>query len=80
MSVEEAPVMARKTGTDKAVAILGGKSATARRLGITPQAVDNWDGVVPLRWLFKLEEWTGVSREELRPDLFMRQRPKERVG
>lgn len=36
---------------------------------ITPQAVSQWKRVPPA-WCIALEEKTGVSRHELRPDIF----------
>lgn len=65
-----------QTGADRAIAILGGKSAAARQLGVSPQAVDQWKRI-PIRHLFVLERLTGVSREELRPDLYLPPRPKK---
>lgn len=41
----------------------------ARRLGITPQALSQWDRVPPLRVL-EVERITGVPRHELRPDIY----------
>ena len=37
--------------------------------GISPQAVSQWKRVPPA-WCIQLEEKTGVSRHELRPDIF----------
>src|SRR5262245_22071820 len=51
----------------------GCQSALARQLGITTQAVYLWmrsDRPVPARWLLKVEALTGLSRYELRPDIF----------
>jgi len=44
-------------------------SALARLLGITPQSVADWNDIPPERCL-KIESLTGVSRYELRPDIY----------
>lgn len=52
----------------RAIERIGGGTALARALGITPQAVDQWR-ICPPHWLLKIEDLTGVSKEELRPDM-----------
>ncbi len=52
----------------------GGPAALARSLEelgerITPQAISQWK-VVPPEKVLKVEQITGVSRYELRPDVF----------
>ena len=47
----------------------GGAGSLASRLGITAQAISQWDQVPPLRVL-EVERVTGVSRCDLRPDLY----------
>ncbi len=46
-----------------------GPAEIARRLGISSQAVSQWKKAPPA-WCIQLEEKTGVSRHELRPDIF----------
>lgn len=53
----------------RAVATVGGQAEFARLIGITAQAVSQWDEVPPLRVL-AVERISGVSRQELRPDLY----------
>jgi DNA-binding transcriptional regulator YdaS (Cro superfamily) len=53
----------------KAVKAVGSASELARRLDITPSAVLQWDEVPPLRVL-DVERVSGVSRHELRPDMY----------
>lgn len=54
----------------KAKEVAGGPAALARALGtITPQAVSQWKRV-PAEWVIKVESVTGISRHELRPDIF----------
>lgn len=52
---------------------LGGPSAAARALGISkPSVVMNWRtrGQVPAERVLEIETATGISRHELRPDIF----------
>lgn len=54
----------------------GGQSALARALGLRSQgSVSSWiaKGRVPAERVLPIEELTGVSRHDLRPDLY----PKE---
>ena len=46
-----------------------GPSALARQLGITPTAVIQW-GRVPAARVIEVERFTGISRHDLRPDIF----------
>lgn len=56
----------------KAAEKVGGQAALAKRLGITSQAVNRMcaTGRVPAERVLAIEEATGVSRHELRPDLY----------
>ncbi|GAN49669.1 Cro/CI family transcriptional regulator [Methylobacterium radiotolerans] len=54
---------------NRAVRAVRFKAALARAIGISTQAVDKWD-VVPAERVLKVEEITGVSRHDLRPDVF----------
>lgn len=53
----------------RAVDNVGGQAKFARLIGVTAQAVSQWDEVPPLRVL-TVERVSGVSRHELRPDLY----------
>jgi len=64
-----------KDGLQKAVGIVGGYTALARKLGIDRNAIRRWHNV-PDHWIIKIEHLTGVPREELRPDLYLAPRPK----
>ena len=55
----------------KAIDRAGGKRALARELGIAHQAVSKWQKVPVLRVL-EIERLTGVSRHDLRPDVYPR--------
>ena len=56
-------------GLKAAVEAVGGLRALARLLGITHQAILQWDKV-PAERLLEIERVTGVARERLRPDLY----------
>ena len=53
----------------QAIRKLGGYTALARELGVSRPAVAQWRQVPALRVL-AVERLTGVSRHELRPDLY----------
>lgn len=53
----------------RAVKLSGGQAEFARLIGITAQAVSQWEEVPPLRVL-EVERVSGVSRHDLRPDLY----------
>jgi DNA-binding transcriptional regulator YdaS (Cro superfamily) len=57
------------TPLHRAITAAGGLTRLATSLGITKQAVAQWDEVPPLRVL-EVERASGVSRHELRPDLY----------
>ena len=54
---------------------LGMQSKLARHLGVTRQAISDWP-VVPINRLNEVEQFTGIDRAMLRPDIF--ERPKKR--
>ncbi len=53
----------------RAIAILGGESATAKALGLTKQAVWWWYRCPDVH-VVAMEELTGIPGRELRPDLY----------
>ncbi|WP_447651584.1 YdaS family helix-turn-helix protein [Pseudomonas abietaniphila] len=57
---------------DRAVAAAGSQSSLARTLSCTPQNVQRMcaTGHVPAKHVLKIEAATGVSRHDLRPDLY----------
>lgn len=61
------------TAIDRAIAQVGSQSALARALGISQNAVSRWQrGVnpVPAEQVIPIEEATGISRHDLRPDIY----------
>ncbi|MBA6142313.1 helix-turn-helix domain-containing protein [Pseudomonas juntendi] len=56
----------------RAAKVAGGQSALARILKVTPQAVQKMcaSGRVPAERVLEIEKATGVSRHELRPDIY----------
>ena len=61
-----------QTAIQRAADLIGGQSALARSLKVTPQAVQKMcaTGRVPAERVLDIEKATGVSRSELRPDLY----------
>lgn len=59
---------------EKAVAACGSQSELARRLGLKPQSVQGWvtNGRIPAERVLEVECASGVSRHDLRPDLYPR--------
>lgn len=56
-------------GLKLAIEAAGGLRALARLLGITYQAIQQWERV-PAERVVEIERLTGVPRERLRPDLY----------
>jgi DNA-binding transcriptional regulator YdaS (Cro superfamily) len=64
---------------ERAVEIAGGQQALAGKLGVRYQAVQKWiRGVVPAERVLAIEGATGVSRHELRPDIYPRESRRSR--
>ncbi len=63
---------AKLSPIERACDLAGGQSALARQLGCTPQNVQKMcrTGHVPSNHVLKIERVTGVSRHELRADLY----------
>lgn len=59
----------RDPGLRAAIESAGGVSELARRVGISQPSISNWDKV-PAERVLAVESATGVSRLQLRPDLY----------
>ena len=69
------PSKSRKpSAIQRAAAAVGGQSALARAVNVAPQAVQKWcaTGNVPAERVIPVEAISGVSRHDLRPDLYPR--------
>lgn len=63
----------RKKVVVRAVEAGGGQQAVAKKLGVSYQAVQKWlNSGVPADRVLAVESATGVSRHELRPDIYPR--------
>lgn len=59
----------RDEGLDRAIDAVGGVAELARKIGISQPSVSNWVKV-PVQRVIAVEAATGVSRDQLRPDLY----------
>jgi DNA-binding transcriptional regulator YdaS (Cro superfamily) len=64
----------KNTPLQRAVTLAGSQTELARRIGVQQAHVWNWlnrsKGKVPGEHVIPIEKATGVSRHELRPDLY----------
>ena len=60
---------------NRAIQTMGSRLAVADELGITRQAMHQWQKI-PARHVLALESMSGVSRYEMRPDVFGRVPPR----
>ena len=61
------------TGIEKVISIYGSQVAASKELGISSSLLNHWVRgrfAIPANRCVELEKKTGVSRAELRPDLF----------
>lgn len=66
---------------NRAIKSVGSGSELARGLNITRQAISQWE-ITPIERVLEVEAVTGVSRFELRPDIFsvpLAQKAQERI-
>ena len=66
-----------ESGLAKAVEVAGGQTALAEKIGVKQQLVWHWlyrrPGGVPAEYVLPIERETGVSRHDLRPDIYPRE-------
>jgi hypothetical protein len=62
-------------GLKAAVKKVGSITNLAKLLGVTTQAISQWE-CVPLNRVLEIEHITKVDRERLRPDLFKRRKQR----
>ena len=67
--IEFVPMRDRTEALERAIKAVGGLAGLAVPLGVSIQAVSQWEEVPPLRVL-AVERLSGVPRHELRPDLY----------
>jgi DNA-binding transcriptional regulator YdaS (Cro superfamily) len=64
------PFMKKRSKTVTEIIVsLGSLSEVARRLGVSRQAIAQWDKV-PVKHLRVISEMTGIPCQKLRPDLY----------
>lgn len=63
---------------ERAIAAAGGTQALANKCGVKYQAVQKWARFkrIPAERVLQIERLTGVSRHDLRPDLYPREKPR----
>jgi DNA-binding transcriptional regulator YdaS (Cro superfamily) len=64
---------AYEEGLQRAIKAAGGIRALARLLGMSMQALSQWNRI-PAERLLQVESVTKVPREKLRPDLYRKKR------
>ena len=61
------------TYLEKAISVAGGQVALGKAIGVSQQRISWWltkSGRVPAEFCVPIERATGVSRHDLRPDIF----------
>jgi DNA-binding transcriptional regulator YdaS (Cro superfamily) len=67
--------MAKKSPLERAVELAGGQSAFARLHDVKQPTVWNWlkNKRIPAEFVLATEKETGISRHDLRPDIYPRE-------
>jgi len=52
----------------------GGMRPLAKAIGVTYQAIQSWRKRIPAERVLDVEHATGIPKEELRPDLYVRKK------
>jgi DNA-binding transcriptional regulator YdaS (Cro superfamily) len=67
MRYEKMPLPLRR-----AIDAMGSQLELARALGLPKQSINNWRRIPP-HHVIRIEKLTGVSRHDLRPDIYPRE-------
>lgn len=67
--MEQKPAWRNNERTRNAIEKSGGLSALSRQIGITRQAISQWDRI-PAEQCRQVSEISGVPLHELRPDIY----------
>lgn len=72
--------MTNKDSLKKAISLAGGQRRLAAALGIKQPSISEWlrRGQIPVERVARVTQVTGMTREELRPDIFGLAEPTER--
>jgi DNA-binding transcriptional regulator YdaS (Cro superfamily) len=67
---------------DRAIEAVGGRRQLAEACGVRYQAVHKWrkQGRIPAERVLTIERVSGVSRSELRPDLYPPDEDEQRLA
>lgn len=62
----------RPSIVERVISAYGGGSALARRIGVSRNAISQWhaSGRIPAERVLEIERLTGVSRHDIRPDIY----------
>nr|DAH64333.1 MAG TPA: Putative antitoxin of bacterial toxin-antitoxin system, YdaS/YdaT [Caudoviricetes sp.] len=57
---------------EKAISVAGSQEKLGNCIGVSQQRISYWLGKkkIPAEYVILIEEHTGISRDELRPDLY----------
>lgn len=65
-------IVGMESALEAAIKVAGTSQKFAEMIGVTPQAISQWRRVPALRVL-TVEKATGISRHDLRPDIYPRE-------
>lgn len=60
---------------DAAVVAAGNQTRLAKAIGVSHQAITHWRRI-PAELVIRVEQATGIPREQLRPDIFLAPRAR----
>lgn len=68
------PTLYGMNGLERAVSAVGGVCNLARKLDLHHSSIILWrkNGRIPAERVLAIEQATGIPREELRPDIFLK--------